>query len=70
MTSSMFARGGTKETRANIILNHTEKVFDKFLTEANASLSPINYKFYSIWEILKLRSLSNDDFVRTTNMAA
>ena len=71
MTSTLTANGGTSTTRNKILTERTKELIDKFLNEANESLTPIRYKLTSVWDVIKQTYLGKgDNFIRGINLEA
>ena len=66
----LVIRGGTAETRAELYKNRTVDGIAKFMSEANATEMPIEYKFIPIWSLLQERYLGTEHFSKARNIEA
>ena len=66
----LVIRGGTAETRAELYKNRTIEGIAKFMSEANATEMPIEYKFIPIWSLLQDRYLGTEHFSIARNLEA
>lgn len=55
MVKKLVIRGGSAATRAELTGQLSPEQINKFLNEAQTDPSPIQYRFYPIWRVLKSR---------------
>lgn len=69
MSDSLIIRGGSDETRNALIGKRTAELIKKFMTEAKTTNSTMEFKFTSIWDILKGTSkVTSDNYLRAVNL--
>lgn len=67
-SEGLVVRGGSADTRAKLIVNVTNDLLEKFLTEANLSEEPVSEQYHSLWSLLKSRYLGSEHFVKAVNL--
>ena len=70
MTDHLVVRGGSPETRNQLIKHRTADLIEKFLNEAKATKSTIQYTLTSLWNILQTLSVGKhiENFIRAVNL--
>ena len=70
MRGELVIKGGTTETRNELIKNRTADLIEKFMNEANATNAAIQYTFSSTWDILESLYVGKDtdNFIRAVNL--
>ncbi|XP_020896890.1 DELTA-thalatoxin-Avl2a isoform X2 [Exaiptasia diaphana] len=68
MTKKLVVRGGKLETRAELTGELKAEQIKKFLKEAETDPSPIQYYFYPIWELLKVRYVGKEQYAKAANL--
>ena len=70
MRGELVIKGGTAETRNELIKNRTPDLIQKFMNEANATNAAIQYTFTSTWDILQSLyvGMDTDNFIRAVNL--
>ncbi|KAI6658131.1 MAC/Perforin domain-containing protein [Oopsacas minuta] len=69
-SSRLVIRGGTLATRSALYAKRTNELIKKFLNEANSTHSPIQYKFMSIWKLLKMKYYNSEHYAKAINLQA
>ena len=69
-SSRLVVRGGTDNTRAELYTSRTNEKIKEFLKEANETHQPIQYRFESIWSLLKARYMNTKHFPKALNLEA
>lgn len=70
MSDYLDIRGGSTETRNELIKHRTADLIEKFMNEAKASKSAIQYKLTPLWEMLQALYAGKDteNFLRAVNL--
>ena len=70
MRGELVIKGGTTETRNELIKKRTADLIEKFMNEANATSAAIQYTFTSTWDILESLYVGKDtnNFIRAVNL--
>ena len=69
MSDSLVIRGGSDETRNALIGKRTAELIKQFMSEAKKTNSTIEFKFTSIWDIMKGASMmTSDNYLRAVNL--
>jgi len=67
-SEELTVRGGTADTRAQLMINVTDDLLRTFLTEAGVADQPISQQYTSIWDILKARYIGSGHFKKAVNL--
>ncbi|XP_020628859.1 LOW QUALITY PROTEIN: DELTA-thalatoxin-Avl2a-like [Orbicella faveolata] len=70
MNGNLVVRGGTPETRNELIKHRTADLMEKFLNEAKETKSAIQYTLTSLWSILQTLYVGQhtENFIRAVNL--
>lgn len=70
MSDDLVIRGGSPDTRNQLIFNRTSELITKFLNEAHLMNSTIDHAFVSVWDLLRhlYAGVDNANFIRAVNM--
>jgi len=70
MRGELVIKGGTTETRNELIKNRTADLIEKFMNEANATNAAIQYTLSATWDILLSLYVGkdNDNFIKAVNL--
>ena len=70
MNDHLVVRGGTPETRNELIKHRTADLIEKFLNEAKETKSAIQYTLTSLWSILQTLFVGKhtENFIRAVNL--
>ena len=70
ISDNLVVRGGTDETRNQLILERSAELIDKFMNEATTTNTPIKYSFTSVWDLLQgaFVGINQANFIRAVNL--
>lgn len=71
MSDTLVIRGGSPETRNELVLHRNDELINKFMNEAQEYNATISYSFMSVWELLQVLWSSvthQPNFIKAVNL--